>query len=44
VVAIMKLSRDWQDFTSKLDLLHAGVGDTIPLPLDDYQSDSGKGL
>jgi hypothetical protein len=44
VVAIMKLSRDWQDFTIKLDQLHPRVGDTIPLPLDDYQPDTGKGL
>ncbi len=44
VVTIMKLSRDWQDFTIKLDQLHPRVGDTIPLPLDDYQPDNGKGL
>jgi hypothetical protein len=44
VVTIMKLSRDWQDFTIKLDQIHPRVGDTIPLHLDDYQPDNGKGL
>jgi hypothetical protein len=44
VVTLMKLSRDWQDFTIKLDQIHPRVGDTIPLPLDDYEPDNGKGL
>jgi hypothetical protein len=45
VVAIMKLSRNWQDFQIKLDQIHPRLGDTIPLPLDDYEPvDSGKGL
>ena len=44
VVTIMKLSRDWQDFQIKLDQIHPRIGDTIPLPLDDYQPDNGKGL
>jgi hypothetical protein len=43
VVAIMKLSRDWRDFEIKLDQIHPRIGDTIPLPLDDY-TDNGKGL
>ena len=44
VVTLMKLSRDWQDFQIKLDQIHPRVGDTIALPLDDYQPDSGRGL
>ncbi len=44
VVTIMKLSKDWRDFSIKLDQLHPRVGDTIPLPLDDYIEDNGKGL
>lgn len=45
VVTIMKLSKDWRDFSIKLDQLHPRVGDTIPLPLDDYiDDDNGKGL
>jgi hypothetical protein len=43
VVTIMKLSRDWRDFEIKLDQIHPRIGDTIPLPLDDYM-DNGKGL
>jgi P63C domain-containing protein len=35
VVTIMKLSRDWTDFTHKLDQIHPRVGDTIPLPFED---------
>jgi hypothetical protein len=35
VVTLMKLSRDWNDFTRKLDQIHPRVGDTIPLPIDD---------
>lgn len=34
VVTLMKLSRDWEDFTRKLNQIHPRVGDTIPLPLD----------
>lgn len=41
VVTLMKLSRDWRDFEIKLDQIHPRVGDTIPLPLDDYQTDRG---
>jgi hypothetical protein len=39
VVAIMKLSDDWTDFTVKLERLHPRYGETLPLPFDD-----GKGL
>ncbi len=35
VVTIMKLSRDWTDFSRKLDQLHPRLGDTIPLPFDE---------
>ena len=42
VVAIMKLSRDWTDFTNKLDRLHPRYGDTIALPFD--WDDTGVGL
>jgi hypothetical protein len=44
VVAIMKLSKDWRDFEIKLDQIHPRIGDTIPLPLDDYSDDNGRGL
>ena len=33
VVTMMKLSRDYDDFTSKLDQIHPRYGDTIPLAL-----------
>lgn len=35
VVTLMKLSREWDDFSRKLDQLHPRIGDTIPLPLDE---------
>jgi hypothetical protein len=38
----MKLSRDYDDFQIKLDQIHPRIGDTIPLPLDDYET--GRGL
>jgi hypothetical protein len=46
VVTLMKLSRDWGDFSRKLDQIHPRVGDTIPLPIEDVYatSDNGKGL
>jgi hypothetical protein len=44
VVTLMKLSSDYKDFEIKLDQIHPRVGDTIALPLDDYQPDSGRGL
>jgi hypothetical protein len=43
VVTIMKLSRDWPDFTRKLDRIHPRIGDTIPLPFDEDEPD-GLGL
>jgi hypothetical protein len=45
VVTIMKLSRDWRDFTVKLDKLHPRYGDTLTLPLQfDGEADDGRGL
>jgi hypothetical protein len=45
VVAIMKLSRDWNDFREKLDQIHPRFGDTLTLPFDeDEHNDSGTGL
>jgi hypothetical protein len=37
VVTLMKLSRNWDDFTLKLDQIHPRIGDTIPMPLDDVE-------
>jgi hypothetical protein len=34
VVTIMKLSKNWRDFTTKLDQLHPRYGDTYVLPFD----------
>jgi hypothetical protein len=44
VVTLMKLSRDWPDFHRKLDLIHPRIGDTIPLPFDEFGEDTGTGL
>jgi hypothetical protein len=45
VVTIMKLSRNWADFRSKLDQLHPRYGDTMLLPFEeDEASDPGTGL
>lgn len=44
VVTLMKLSRDWQEFEDKLDLIHPRYGETIPLALDFGDTDSGVGL
>jgi hypothetical protein len=41
VVAIMKLSKDWDDFMFKLDRIHPRFGETIPLPLE-YADDDGE--
>ncbi len=35
VVTLMKISKDWKDFTVKLDQIHPRVGDTIPMLIDD---------
>lgn len=35
IVTLMKISRDWKDFTMKLDQIHPRIGDTIPMALDD---------
>jgi hypothetical protein len=44
VVAIMKLSRNWPDFSHKLDLLHPRYGDNLTLPLEFDEPDTGLGL
>jgi P63C domain len=41
VVTVMKLSKDWQDFIDKLDMLHPRYGETLMLPFAD---DDGTGL
>lgn len=43
VVTLMKLSDGWDDFQRKLDRIHPRIGDTIPLPFDEF-TDNGKGL
>jgi hypothetical protein len=35
VVTLMKLSKNWEDFTSKLDKIHPRFGETMLLPFDD---------
>ena len=44
VVTLMKLSEDWNDFQRKLDRIHPRIGDTIPLPFDEFSDNGGKGL
>jgi len=44
VVTLMKLSNDYRDFSTKLDRIHPRIGDTMPLPFDDYPADTGEGL
>jgi hypothetical protein len=44
VVTLMKLSRDWDDFRDKIDRIHPRYGDTMLLPYDVDEADSGKGL
>lgn len=44
MVTLMKLSRNWNDFRIKLDQIHPRYGDTIPLPFDDIETDTGTGL
>jgi hypothetical protein len=43
VVMVMKLSRDYKDFVSKLDKIAPRYGETMSLPFD-YEEDDGKGL
>ena len=43
VVTLMKLSKDWDDFRRKLEVIHPRVGDTIPLPFE-WTDDSEGGL
>lgn len=40
VIAIMKLSKDWDDFSANIDRIHPRYGETMALPFDD----SGTGL
>lgn len=42
VITIMKLSRKWDDFQSKLNRIHPRYGSTMQLPFNDQ--DEGKGL
>ena len=35
VVTLMKISKDWDDFSVKLDVIHPRIGDTIPMALED---------
>ncbi|MGH7509070.1 MAG: P63C domain-containing protein [Gemmatimonadales bacterium] len=44
VVAIMKLSGDWDDFMTKLSMIHPRDGQNYELYLPEYASDDGKGL
>jgi hypothetical protein len=45
VVTLMKLSKDWQDFHHKLEIIHPRIGDTMPLPfVQDDSDDTGTGL
>jgi hypothetical protein len=44
VVTIMKLSKDYADFKSKLDQIHPPYGQTIPMDFGDLDEDEGKGL
>lgn len=45
VTTIMKLSKDWQDFMEKLNVLHPRYNETMQLPFE-YKTDDddGKGL
>lgn len=45
VVTIMKLSKTWQDFMEKLNILHPPYNETLPLPFEyTAEKDTGKGL
>jgi hypothetical protein len=44
VVAIMKLSRNYQDFIYKLDEQAPRYGETFALPFGEAPDDSGRGL
>jgi hypothetical protein len=44
VVAIMKLSYDYQDFISKLDAQAPRYGESFPLPFGEEPDDNGQGL
>lgn len=43
VTTIMRLSKDWTDFMSKLDLLHPAYNETMKLPLE-LEADTGEGF
>lgn len=43
VVTLMKLSRDWRDFRTKLDQIHPKYDETMPLPFD-WDDNDGVGL
>ncbi len=42
VVTLMKLSDNWDDFTTKLDRLHPRVGATIPMDIEGASQDPRK--
>jgi hypothetical protein len=44
VVTIMKLSQDWRDFRDKLDRIHPRYGDTMRLPFELPDTDTGNGF
>jgi hypothetical protein len=44
VVTLMKLSKDYKDFERKLDRIHPRIGDTIPLPFDEFGDMEYRGL
>ncbi len=45
MVTLMKLSVDYDDFKTKLDMIHPAYGRTLPLPLEyEPESDDGTGL
>lgn len=45
VVTIMKLSKTWQDFMEKLNILHPPFNETLPLPFEyESEKDTGTGL
>lgn len=43
VVTLMRLSKDWGGFYTKLEQLHPPYNTTIPLPID-WDEDTGEGL
>jgi hypothetical protein len=44
VVTLMKLSKNWSDFRTKLDMIHPLIGETMPLPFLYGEIESSSGL